>query len=84
MEFIFPTKDEIIEFFNTRHGFFSVLDIATAIVVPRVQRSTPMDEEWKHVRKLLHELKAEDFLLVEGEGGDIYHGKQGAVRYFLK
>lgn len=75
MEFIFPTKDEIIEFFNTRHGFFPVIDIAVAIVVPRVQRSTPMDEEWKHIRKLLHELKAEGFLLVEGEGGDIYQEK---------
>lgn len=75
MEFIFPTKDEIVEFFNTRHGFFSVIDVATIIVAPRVQRSTPMDDEWKHVRKLLHELKAEDFLLVVGEGGDIYHEK---------
>ena len=68
MELIYPTKDEIIEFFNARHGFFPVIDIAAAIVVPRVQRSSPMDEEWKHVRKLLHKLKEEGFLLVAGGG----------------
>jgi hypothetical protein len=75
MEYIYPSKNQIMEFFRNRAGYITVIDIATALVVPHVQRSTPMDEEWLHISGFLHELKSQDFLLVQGEGQDIYHEK---------
>lgn len=75
MNLILPTREEIVEFFRHHHGYISVIDIATALIVPQVQRSTPVDEEWGHVRTLLHELKSGGFLLVQGEGRDIYNEK---------
>ena len=89
MNFIYPSKNEIMEFFKRRNGFISVIDIATALVVPHVQRSTPMDEEWQHISGFLHELKSNDYLIVEGEGQDIYHEKFSSTpdrvkKYFLK
>ena len=78
-----------MEFFKRRNGYISVIDISTALVVPHVQRSTPMDEEWQHISGFLHELKSNDYLLVEGEGQDIYHEKFSSTpdrikKYFLK
>lgn len=78
-----------MEFFRKRNGYISVIDIATAMVAPHVQRSTPMDEEWQHVSGFLHELKSGGYLLVEGEGNDIYHEKFSSTpdrvkKYFSK
>ena len=75
MQLIYPTKDEIMRFFEKVNGFISVIRISELLVIPHVQRSTPMDEEWRHIQGFLHQLKSEGFLIVQNEGEDIYHEK---------
>ena len=89
MNLIYPSKNEIMDFFRNRSGYISVIDISTALVTPKVQRSTPLDEEWNHVKVFLHELKSGGFLLIQNEGEDIYHEKFSSTpdrvdKYFSK
>lgn len=89
MELIYPTKNEIMEFFKTHSGYLPVIRIAELLVAPHVDRSSPMDEEWKHIQGFLHQLKSQDFLLIQNEGQDIYNEKFSSTsdrieRYFNK
>lgn len=71
-----PTEGEVIRFFDSRTGYQNVFDISTGLVAPHIKtRSQPSDEEWKHVRGLLHVLKVDGYLLVQNEGSDIYNEK---------
>ena len=89
MELFRPTKDQIMEFFKTHNGYITTYRISQLLVTPHVQRSTPMDEEWQHIQGFLHQLKSQDFLLVQNEGENIYDEKFSATadrveRYFNK
>lgn len=72
MNYVYPTKDKIMEFFQTHTGFFSVIQITESLIAPH--HNNIQDTEWEHVRTMLHQLKTA-YLLVEHEGGDIYHEK---------
>jgi len=71
MKLVYPTKNEIIEFFRNHTGFHTALRISELLVAPH--RNNVQEPEWRHIRDLLHELKSEGFLLVEKEGQDIYN-----------
>ncbi len=75
MELIYPTKNEIMIFFKTHNGFIDIYRISQLLVTPFVQRSTPMDEEWQHIQLFLHQLKSDNFLLIQNEGQNIYEEK---------
>lgn len=70
---VYPTKDEIINFFSTHSGFMDVYRISELLIAP--YHSNMQNEEWQHVKDVLHELKSEGFLLIQNEGQDIYHEK---------
>ena len=87
MNIVLPTKDQIMTFFKNHTGFFTVLRISELLVSH--DHNNVQDEEWKHVRRLLHSLKADDFLLVKNEGEDIHNERFSATpnrieRYFSK
>ncbi|MCB9812182.1 hypothetical protein H6778_00820 [Candidatus Nomurabacteria bacterium] len=69
MELEYKTEADIIQYFQDRTGSRSVLIIAQQLI----SRNNPQEVEIKHIRKLLHSLKAEGVLLVKNEGEDIYH-----------
>ncbi|HWC57655.1 MAG TPA: hypothetical protein VG621_01740 [Candidatus Paceibacterota bacterium] len=73
MNIIQPTKDQIMEFFRNHSDFQSVLTISQLLVAH--DHNNVQDEEWKHVKSLLHQLKADNFLIIENEGKDIYNEK---------
>lgn len=87
MKTYLPTKNEIMEFFKNHTGYMPVIRIAELLVAPHVQRSSPLDEEWKHIQSFLHQLKMQDFLLIQNEGENIYNEKFSSTpdridRYF--
>lgn len=73
MELVYPTENEIIDFFVNHTGYISVLRISELLIAS--YHSNIQEGEWKHVYKLLHKLKAEGFLLIQNEGEDIYNEK---------
>ena len=75
MQLIYPSKKEIMEFFKIHSGYIDVYRISQLLVTPHVQRSTPVNEEWQHIQLFLHQLKSDNFLLIQNEGQDIYNEK---------
>lgn len=73
MKLIFPTEWEIIQFFASHKGFIEVHRISELLVAP--YHNNVQQVEWEHICDILHKLKSEDYLLVQGEGGDIYQEK---------
>ena len=63
-----PTENEIVDFFDSHSGGYTVIRITEWLINGKVNHTTPHDEEWKHVRGILYNLKSKDFLVVENEG----------------
>lgn len=63
-----PTENEIIAFFDSHSGGHTVIRITELLINGKVNHITPHDEEWKHVRGILYNLKSKDFLVAENEG----------------
>jgi len=70
MNLIYPTRDEIIEFFRSHSGFHTVYRISELLISNH--HSNIQDVEWKHVLKILHQLKSEGYLLIKNEGENIH------------
>jgi hypothetical protein len=83
MELVYPSKDQIITFFQSHTDFFNVIRICELLIT----RGNVQPQEIAHIKDILHELKAGDFLLVENEGRDIYNERFSSTpdrikRYF--
>jgi len=86
IEPIYPSKNEIMNFFKTHAGYIQVFRICELLIVPR---NNVQPEEIEHIRFFLHELKSNDFLLVKNEGQDIYYEEFSSTpdrvkKYFSK
>jgi hypothetical protein len=62
------SKDEIMHFFESHSGYFTVMRLGELLIPQNAQ-----DEEIKLIKNSLHELKTEDHLLIKKEGEDWYH-----------
>lgn len=71
MELEFKTEKHIIDFFSSHTGSHTVFRIAELLT----SHNNPQDAEINHVRKILHKLKSENFLLVKNEGENIHEEK---------
>lgn len=69
MDLEFKTKDEVINFFQSRHGYINVIQICELLV----SHNNIQAQEIEHIKQHLHELKQDGFLLIRNEGEDIYH-----------
>jgi len=74
-------------FFRTHSDFHTVYRISELLISPH--HNNIQDDEWQHIRNLLHSLKRDDFLIVKNEGGNIHEEKFGSTpdrvqRYFEK
>ncbi len=74
-------------FFRTHSDFHSVYRISELLIAQH--HNNIQDEEWQHIRTLLHRLKRDHFLMVKNEGGNIHEEKFGSTpdrveRYFEK
>lgn len=63
------TIDEVMQFFKSRHGYMSVNRICELLV----RYNNIQAPEIECIKKHLHKLKREGFLLVKNEGDDIYN-----------
>jgi hypothetical protein len=73
MNLIYPTEKEVVEFFESHNDFITVHRISELLVAPH--HNNLQEEEWKHIKKILHDLKSKRYLLVENEGKNIYDEK---------
>ena len=60
-----------MQFFKTRSGFMKVMSICEFLVASK--HNNIQEAEITHIKRLLHQLKTQGFLLVENEGQDIYN-----------
>jgi hypothetical protein len=66
-----PTENEIITFFDSHSGSHTVLRITELLIHGKVNHTTPHEEEYNHVRSILHSLKSKGFLVAENEGKNV-------------
>lgn len=71
MELVYPSKNEIMDFFKTRSGFIKVMRICELMLASK--HNNVQEAEITHIKGFLHQLKSQGFLLIENEGQDIYH-----------
>lgn len=68
MDLEYKTEEEVMEFFRNRHGFMFVSQICDILVTHQNVQAQEIEE----IKRQLHRLKAQGYLLVENEGQDIY------------
>ena len=76
-----------MQFFADHVGFLTVLRISELMVAS--DHNNVQEEEWKHIRGFLHDIKSQGYLSVENEGQDIHHEKFASTpdkikKYFSK
>lgn len=80
MELEYKTEEQVINFFKDRAGSREVLSICQSLI----PRGNVQEAEINHVRKILHKLKTEGYLLVQNEGENIFEEKFSSTPDRLK